>query len=107
MKSLIAALSLALLSTAAMARDAYTPAPNIEDPFRVVTPFAAGSSVKAGSALLVTCSAGGNVSVTLSNGNNLVLAVPTGSTQVFPLAVTQVTTAGTTGTCTYAQLSGD
>jgi len=62
-----------------------------------------GTAGTAGRSLKAICTAAGNISVTYSDGSTGVWSATFG-TQTYPIAVTTVSSAGTTATCTYSNL---
>lgn len=79
-------------------------------PFNIDAPLqgslamtAGGSAVAPARAFRINCTVAGNVVVTLADGSSETIAAPVGYS-IYPFAVTQVVSAGTTATATYANL---
>jgi hypothetical protein len=87
--------------------DPTTGAPSVADaysaPYGGETPMVVGTPTTARRAVKANCTSAGNVSVTYADGSTGTWAVTVG-TQTLPISATTVNAAGTTATCTYAEL---
>lgn len=72
--------------------------------YQSVTALTVGTTAAAGRGWKAVCTVAGNASVVLAGGGTDVVPLNIGLT-IIPYAVTQVSTSGTTATCTYANLN--